>query len=67
MTCPALTAAHDGYDVRRMLLFVGGFYQRHANLCRGCRERLEEMGLDFREERRAEPVREPWRRMRRVA
>ena len=65
MTCPGLTAAHDAFDVQRMALFVGGWFVRDAFLCRGCRERLDSMGMDWRLERREEPVREAWPRMRR--
>lgn len=68
MTCFAPTSAHDAVDPRRLVLYVEGYPKRDAVLCRGCRERLTEMGMEWREERRAEPDRKAWSlRLRRVA
>lgn len=67
-TCPGFTSAHDAVEARPRHLFgPGGHYLRMAVLCRGCLERLRDMSMDFRDERRAVPERQAWPRLRRVA
>lgn len=68
MTCFAPTSAHDALDVHRMALFgPGGLFVRDAWLCRGCRDVLVSLSMDWREERRVVPVRTAWPRLGRVA